>query len=520
MIQPNFQDIVKALGADPAARASLLAGAKKAWGNRKFVPLPGPQTDAYYSEADILLYGGSSGSAKSSLLIGLAVNEHTNSVIFRRESSQTDGLEAFGKQVIGDSARFNGTDLAWTWPDGRGLKLAGMQNADDWRKHAGRERDFIGFDEAGEFLEVQVSSIMAWLRAEPGKRCQLVMASNPPRDNDGAWMIEWFAPWLDPQFSNPAAPGELRWAVMHGGKTVWVDSKAMVEIEGEMYLPMSRTFIPASLDDNPYRNTPEYRARLQSLQEPLRSQLLYGDFTAGTAVDAWQAIPTDWVRKAQERWTKQPPMGIPMCAMGVDISQGGADEFVIAQRHDGWFPPLIAIPGKQVPDGKVAAGFVIANRRDNATVIVDIGGGWGGDCYAHLRENKVDAISYMGIKKCFGRTADGTLPISNIRSQAYWQLREALDPSQPGGSPISLPHDTKLVADLCSPKWKIGSQGIEIESKESVCKKLGRSTDRGDAVVMAWYRGLKQCNIKGGFEDYENYDSGRKSVQVITKKPR
>ena len=492
----------------------MLEEADNVLGKRKFVALPGPQTEAYYSKADILLYGGSAGSAKSSLLVGLAVNEHDNSIIFRRESSQTDGMVSFGREVIGDSARFNGSDLVWMWPEGRSLKLAGMKEPDDWRKHAGRERDFIGFDEAAEFLEQQITSIMAWLRAQPGKRCRVVLASNPPRDTDGAWMIEWFAPWLDPKFSNPAKAGELRWAVMASGKTVWVDSKEPVQINGETYLPMSRTFIPASLIDNPYRDTPEYRARLQSLQEPLRSQLLYGDFTAGTDADAWQCIPTEWVRKAQERWTPQAPVGVPMCAIGVDVAMGGNDEFIIAQRHDGWFPPLIAIPGQQVTDGKIASGLVMSHRFDNATVVIDVGGGFGADCHGHLQKNGIDSIPYMGINKATARTADGVLPISNRRSQAYWQFREALDPSQLGGSPIMLPHDNKLVADLCAPRYKVSTHGIEVESKEAVCKKLGRSTDRGDAVVMAWSAGLKQANVQDGFRMRGN------KVNVITRYKR
>jgi hypothetical protein len=33
--------------------------------------------------------------------------------------------------------------------------------------HAGRERDYHGYDEAGEFLEQQVGSMFAWLRGRP-----------------------------------------------------------------------------------------------------------------------------------------------------------------------------------------------------------------------------------------------------------------------------------------------------------------------------------------------------------------
>ena len=49
-----------------------------------WLPVPGPQTDAYRSKADLLLYGGAAGGGKTDLLIGLALTQHNRSVIFRR----------------------------------------------------------------------------------------------------------------------------------------------------------------------------------------------------------------------------------------------------------------------------------------------------------------------------------------------------------------------------------------------------------------------------------------------------
>ena len=147
----------------------------------KFVPNPGPQTDAYLSKAMVLLYGGQAGGGKTMLEIGWGVNEAESGIIFRRGRNQTDGLEKEGKALIGAAASFNGSDLEWSWIGGKSLKLAGMQMPDDWNDHAGRERDYMAFDEGGEFLETQVASIIAWLRAAPGKRTRVIIGSNPPR---------------------------------------------------------------------------------------------------------------------------------------------------------------------------------------------------------------------------------------------------------------------------------------------------------------------------------------------------
>lgn len=462
----------------------------------RFVPNPGPQTDAYLSEAEVLLYGGQAGGGKTYLELGWGVNEAESGIIFRRGRNQTDGLEKEGKALIGQSASFNGSDLEWSWVSGKSLKLGGMQMAGDWNDHAGRERDYMAFDEAGEFLESQVASIIAWLRAPLGRRARVILGSNPPRSADGLWLMKWFAPWLDPKFPRPASPGEIRWAiyVTKGDESsmVWVDGPGEYEADGEPYLAKSYTFIPASLSDNPQRNTPEYRARLQSLPEPLRSQLLYGKFSGSMKDAANQTIPTAWIQMAQERWPEKPPRGVPMCAIGVDASGGGNDPMIMAPRYDGYYPTLIEVPAADIPvnsAGSYCAGRVVAVRQNRAEITIDMGGGYGGPIYEKLYENQIEPHRYKGAEKSMRRSRDGQLKFFNTRSAALWLFREALDPDQPGGSPIMLPPDQRLLADLCAPTFKMTPNGIQCESKEDVCKRLGRSTDRGDAVMMAWYYG-------------------------------
>lgn len=507
-----LDEIIGKLDALPEEeREGLVSEAVGATDDMLWVPNPGPQTDAYLSEADVLLYGGSAGGGKSHFELGWCINNAQSGIIFRRELTQTDGLEKEGKKIIGDSARFNGTDLEWTWPSGKTLKLGGMRMADDWISHAGRERDCFCFDESGEFLESQVASIIGWLRAPPGQRCRVILGSNPPRTSDGLWLIEWFAPWLDDRHPDPAAPGELRWAIYvtkdGESKMQWVDGPGEYEFNGENYIAKSYTFIPASLQDNPYRDTPQYRAQLQSLPEPLRSQLLYGKFSSSMKDADNQMIPTDWIRLAQERWSNgAKPDNVPMCAIGVDCTGGGDDPMVQAVRYDGWFDELIKTPGSDIPQEKAgshSAGLVLSNRRDNATVVVDMGGGYGGPLYEHLKENEIECVAYKGASKSMRRSKDGALGFTNTRSAAYWALREALDPDQPGGSPISLPPDRRLLAGLAAVTYEVTPHGIKAEPKVKysaqgkvsggVKAKLGFSPDEADAVVMAWYGGPRHA---------------------------
>lgn len=516
----NLGDVIETLASLPSAElAALKKRVDTANAGFKWKPNPGPQTDAYFSKANVLLYGGQAGGGKTHLELGWGVNEADNGIIFRRERTQTDGLEKEGKKIIASDARFNGQDLEWNWPTGKSLKLGGMKDADSWQDHAGRERDYMGFDEAGEFLESQVASIIAWLRAPPGKRTRVILGSNPPRTSDGLWLMKWFAPWLDDKFPEPASPGELRWAVhvtQNGQVTVqWVEGPGEYEVDGERYTAKSYTFIPASLEDNPYRNTPEYRAELQSLPEPLRSQLLYGKFSDSLKDAANQCIPSDWVRAAMDRWaSSRPAPNIPMCAIGVDCSGGGEDPMVQAPRFDGWFAELIKTPGSQIPQdrpGAFAAGLVMGVRRDKALVVVDMGGGYGGPLYEHLVDNDVSAIAHKGSEECTQRFQEGKLKAVNKRSGAYWAFREALNPGQPGGSPIALPNDRRLLAGLTAPTFEITPHGIKVEPKVKrdekgkvtggVMAKLGFSPDEADAVVMSWFYGARDITHAADWMD-------------------
>ena len=496
----QLAEILELYNAAPASeKAKLDADSDAAVKGMQFVPLPGPQTEAYLSDADVLLYGGQAGGGKTGLLVGTA-QDHESSIIFRREASQTDGLERFGKDVYGKDD-FNGSDLEWSWNDGRSLKLAGMKEPDSWLKHAGRARDYIGFDEAGEFQVQQIASLLAWNRGRVGQRCRVILGSNPPRTADGAWMIEWFGPWLILNHPFKAKPGELRYAFVDPDKMVprWCGPEPQL-IDGELTKPLSFTFIPAALSDNPYTDTPEYRAKLNALPEPLRSQLKKGIFTLGGEDDEWQMIPTAWIKAAQDRWKPKPPDGVPMCAMGADVAQGGADDTAIAPRYDGYYEQLTVVPGAHTPGGTEVAGLVVGKRKHGCTIILDVGGGWGADAYGHLRgNNKMEAnecVAYMGVKPSNARSRDNLFKFVNVRTQLYWQFREALDPEQVGGSPIDLPPDNELLADLAAVHYEVINRGhegqfIKAEAKDKVVGRLGRSTNKGDAVVMSWYAGAR-----------------------------
>ena len=182
-----------------------------------------------------------------------------------------------------------------------------------------------------------------------------------------------------------------------------------------------------------------------------------------------------------------------MSAIGVDVAQGGADRTVLAPRFGPWYAPLIERPGILTPTGSHVAGLVVEVRRNDAIIVMDMGGGYGGAAKQRLGDNKIDVRPFNAANSSNERTKDKQLMFYNKRSEAMWRFREALDPDQDGGSPIALPPDPQIIADLTTPRWKLVANGILIEPKEDLKKsdRLGRSTDKGDAIIMAWSEGEK-----------------------------
>ena len=479
-----------------AARAEAIAFAAEATKSMVFVPQPGPQTEAYLCKADVMLYGGEPGGGKTALECGLALNEHHRALIVRKNFVDLDGVLHTLDNIVGKKRCWQGGNRPrYDKPDGGVIDFMGMGNFDSKQ---GNPHDLICVDEAAQIPEEDFRMLRGWLRTDkPGQRTRIVLGSNPPLDTVGDWLVEYFAPWLDDAHPNPAEPGELRWFLPaeQGG---WAECSPgdSTQLHGITVYAESRTFIRAKFTDNGYYDHEQYAKALAGLPDAARKRLMTGNFMAAREDDEWQAIPTEWVRAAQERWTSTPPVGIPQCALGVDVAQGGADNTVIARRHDGWFAPLIVEPGSKTPGGTDVAGLVIAKRYDAAKVIIDVGGGWGADALGHLRASDVDATAYMGVRATGLRSEDGQFNFTNVRSAAYWRLREALNPDRRGGSRIMLPPSKRLMSDLCTPRYRIKSHGtaqaaIELESKESVVDRLKRSPDEGDAVVMAWWSGPK-----------------------------
>jgi hypothetical protein len=203
-----------------------------------------------------------------------------------------------------------------------------------------------------------------------------------------------------------------------------------------------------------------------------------GEFHAS---DEDSVIPLAWLEAAIERWhawdrAGRPSPGGPLWT-GVDVGRGG-DESVLARR-DGW---AVTLEGNRRRD---TMSQVAALQGLDGRAIIDVIG-LGAGVYDRLRELGARPLAYTGSGKTSARDRSGKFGFTNVRSAAYWHLRELLDPAYE--PTLALPDDDLMVSDLTTPTWAVTTglpPKIQVEVKDKVVERLGRSPDRGDAVAMA-----------------------------------
>jgi hypothetical protein len=499
-------------------------------------PLPGPQTMAYNSLADIVGYGGAAGGGKTDLAAGLILTSPERSLFARREKAQTEGVIQRMAEILGTTDGYASQKGAWRLPEGGLCEFAGLDNPGDERRWQGRPHGIKVFDEVTEQRENQVRFVMGWNRTNNAAfHPRVLMTFNPPTTSEGRWVISFFGPWIDKKHPlYPTPPGVLRWCAMlpdgrGNSSDKWVkgpeqfvlkDGEPCYEFDPKDYAPediiqpKSRTFIPARLTDNPYYMASGYMSTLQSLPEPLRSQMLYGDFQAGISDDAWQLIPTAWVEAAQARWKARAPKG-EMLGIGVDVARGGKDNTVFVPRHrddqaghDLWFDVPQVHPGKETPDGQHTAGLTISVLKDNAPVAIDVIG-VGASPYDILNGMGVQVLGVNVSEKADSTDKSGKLKFFNLRTQLGWKLREALDPANDTG--IALPPESVcpgLLRELCTPKWSLSGMTVKVESRDDIIDRLGKSPDMFSAICLALISvpKIKALQAANARDNTVNYD--------------
>ena len=229
------------------------------------------------------------------------------------------------------------------------------------------------------------------------------------------------------------------------------------------------------------------RARQWGADSALYANRVLGEFHAS---DEDSVIPLGWVEAAVERWHEWDRDGRPELegrrVLGVDVARSGGDSTILAHRTGSCITHLEAHDREDTMRTTVRVQAAVGEEHQAVPVVDSIG--VGGGVVDRLRELRVPVLAYTGAAKTTARTRDGEFGFTNVRSAAYWRLRELLDPAF--DPEIMLPPDDLLLADLTAPTWTDTTgvpPKIQIEKKEDLVARLGRSPDRGDAVAMAMW---------------------------------
>jgi len=235
--------------------------------------------------------------------------------------------------------------------------------------------------------------------------------------------------------------------------------------------------------------TVEQRRRQWGEESAVYQAKVLGNFPdAGTA----GVMPLSSVEAAIERWHERQgerPPGVDV--VGLDVADGGEVRSILAPRRGTFFNELEDVTqpesGRTLDMADLVAGYATKHA---ATVVVDAAG-VGSGVYGQLVREGVRVVPFNGAEATDRKDAEGVLGFVNCRSAAWWGARERLHPET--GDDVALPPDKedKLIGDLTAPKWETVSGGrIRVEAKQQVKERLRRSTDYGDAVVMAlWVDG-------------------------------
>jgi hypothetical protein len=207
-------------------------------------------------------------------------------------------------------------------------------------------------------------------------------------------------------------------------------------------------------------------------------------------------VPLSWVRQCQPdrdniaanlpaEKAYEPDQLLPV-ELGVDVGAGG-DETVIRERRG-------MVAGRtwryKTPDSTQASGYVVqAIKETDATrVKVDvIGVGWG--IVGRVKELKSEhGADVIGVN--VGQASTDPKRFPKLRDQLWWEVGRKL--SQDKAWDLSAVDET-TVAQLIAPTWKPDSAGRhQIEKKADTVKRLKRSPDDADALLLAYYEPVER----------------------------
>jgi hypothetical protein len=162
---------------------------------------------------------------------------------------------------------------------------------------------------------------------------------------------------------------------------------------------------------------------------------------------------------------------------GFDIARLGADETMVYHNRAGYIRQVAR--WSKLDTMETVGNYRRLNKgqpEHAIPAVVDVNG-LGAGVFDRLKELKYPVIPFNGGEKPFN-----PLKYKNRRAEAYWEARDMFEEGLIDIEEL----DEDLQAELLEVHFKTTSTGLtQLEPKEDIAQRLGRSPDRADAFIMS-----------------------------------
>lgn len=265
----------------------------------------------------------------------------------------------------------------------------------------------------------------------------------------------------------------------------------LVEVQKRLIMPIPALISPATV----------YRRFLQwGSEHPMWEALIMAEFPSQSSTSL---IPLGLILKSRDVWLQinaakkdksllsKPEWNIdtePHHEYGVDVARFGDDTTAIFPRLGGYVEPAIvwskidtSVTAKRILDAISLEDWLARIKVDDTGV--------GGGVTDRLREYKRDEpekYRFEVIPVNFGGGTRNPKKWFNMRAEMYDELAQLFKDHK-----IAIPDDDDLIAELAAIRIQyVGHENniIQVESKQKIKERLGRSPDKADALALAFSR--------------------------------
>lgn len=165
--------------------------------------------------------------------------------------------------------------------------------------------------------------------------------------------------------------------------------------------------------------------------------------------------------------------------IGIDVARFGDDETTIYKRTGLKVTDVKKFRGQDTMKTAYEA-WDMAGQDKSIPILVDVTG---------VGAGVVDRLQELGAKVIaidFGGRADEKDLYADIATEMYFQFRELLQEAD-------IPEDSELITQLSGRRYGYDNKNrYKIESKDSYKKRLGRSPDDADGILLCYYNPKKK----------------------------